>query len=104
MFPRNVTLRLKSNTYSDYTRTLENDILPLLRKQTGLKEELTLSNPGSPDVMAISLWDSKAHADAYDTNHYPEVLRTLTKMIAGTPKVRTFEAVTSTFLNSLVAV
>jgi hypothetical protein len=103
MFARNVTFRLKPNTYSDYTRTLENEILPLLRKQTGFKEEITLSNPGSHDVVAISLWDSKSHADAYNTNLYPEVLRTFAKMIDGTPKVQTFEAVTSTFLNSLVA-
>jgi hypothetical protein len=104
MFARNVSFRLKSNTHSDYTRTLENEILPLLRKQKGFKEELTLSNPGSPDAISISLWDSKANADSYNTNTYPEVLRTFATMIDGTPKVQTFEAVTSTFHNSLVAV
>jgi quinol monooxygenase YgiN len=104
MFARNVSFRLKSNTHSDYTRTFENEILPLLRKQAGFKEEITLSNSGSQDAVAISLWDSKAHADAFNTNHYPEVLRTLAKMIDGTPKVQTFEAVASTFHNALVAV
>jgi len=104
MFARNVSFRLKSNTHSDYTRTLENEILPLLRKQKGFKEELTLSNPGNPDAISISLWDSKANADAYNTNTYPEVLRAFAKMIDGTPKVQTFEAVTSTFHNSPVAV
>ena len=97
MFARNVSFRLKSNTHSDYTRTLENDVLPLLRKQKGFKDELALSNPSSQDVISISLWDSKANADAYNTNTYPEVLITLAKMIDGTPKVQTFEAVTSTF-------
>ena len=104
MFARNVSFRLKSNTHSEYTRTFENEILPLLRKQKGFKEEIGLSNPGSQDVVVISLWDSKAHADAYNMDVYPEVLRTLAKMIDGTPKVQTFEAVTSTFHNSLVAV
>jgi quinol monooxygenase YgiN len=104
MFARNVTFHLKSNMLSDYTRTLENEILPLLRKQKGFQEEITLSNPGSQDAIAISLWDSKANADAYNTNHYPEVLRTFAKLIDGTPKVQTFETVTSTFHNSLVAV
>src|ERR1700681_917461 len=102
MFARNVSFRLKSNTHSDYTRTFENEILPLLRKQAGFKEEITLSNPGSQDAVAISLWDSKAHADAFNTNHYPEVLRTLAKMIDGTPKVQTFEAVASPFQNPLL--
>jgi hypothetical protein len=104
MFARNVTFHVKSNMLSDYTRTLENDVLPLLRKQKGFKDEITLSNPGSTDAISISLWDSKANADTYNTNHYPEVLRTFAKMIDGTPKVQTFEAVTSTFHNVLAAV
>jgi heme-degrading monooxygenase HmoA len=102
MFARNVSFRLKSNTHSDYTRTFENEVLPLLRKQKGFKDELTLSNSSSQDAISISLWDSKANADAYNTNTYPEVLRTLAKMIDGTPKVHTFETVTST-LHTLVA-
>jgi hypothetical protein len=103
MFARNVSFHLKSNMLSDYTRTLENEILPLLRKQKGFKDEITLSNPGSQDASSISLWENKASADAYNTNAYPEVLRTFARMIDGTPKVQTFEAVTSTFHNALVA-
>lgn len=102
MFARNVSFRLKSNTHSDYTRTFENEILPLLRKQTGFKEEITLSNPNSQDAVAISLWENKASADAYNTNTYPEVVRKFAAMIDGTPKVQTFESVAST-LHTLVA-
>jgi hypothetical protein len=97
MFARNISIHLKSNMLADYTRSLENDILPLLRKQKGFKDEITLSNPGSPDVVAISLWENKANAEAYNTNTYPEVLKTFARMIDGTPKVQTFESVTSTF-------
>jgi len=104
MFARNVYFHLKSNMLSDYNRIVENEILPLLRKQKGFQEEVTLSNPGSQDAIAISLWDSKANADAYNTNQYPEVLRAFAKVIDGTPKVQTFEAVSSTFHNSLVGV
>src|ERR1035438_9811961 len=89
MFARNVSIHLKSNVLSDYTRTFENDTLPLLRKQKGFRDEITLSNPGSLDVIAISLWDSKANAEAYSSNTYPEVLRTLARMIDGTPKGQT---------------
>ena len=103
MFARNVSIHLKSNALSDYTRSFENDILPLLRKQKGFKDEITLSNPGSLDVIAISLWDSKANAEAYNANTYPEVLKTFARMIDGTPKVQTFESVTSTFHNVAVA-
>ena len=98
MFARNVTFHLKSNMLLDYNRTLENEILPLLRKQKGFKDEITLSNPGSTDAIAISLWENKACADAYNTNTYPEVLKAFARFVDGTPKVQTFEAVTSTFL------
>jgi hypothetical protein len=54
-------------------------------------------------VIAISLWESKANAEAYNTNTYPEVLSKFARMIDGTPKVQTFEAVTSTFQNVAVA-
>jgi hypothetical protein len=104
MFARNVSFRLKSDMLSDYTRTFENEILPLLRKQKGFKDELTLSNPSSLDAIAISLWENKAHAEVYNTSIYPQVLKTLARLIDGTPKIQTFEAVTSTFHNVAVAV
>ncbi len=95
MYARNLSFRLKSNMQSEYTLTFEDQILPLLRLQKGFKEEITLVNPGSLDVLAISLWENKADAEAYDTNTYPEVLKTVGKVIDGT-KIQTFEVATST--------
>jgi hypothetical protein len=103
MFARNISVHLKSNMLSDYTRTFEKDILPLLRKQKGFRDEITLSNPSSLDVIAISLWENRADAEAYNTNTYPEVLKSFARMLDGTPKVQTFEAVTSTFHKVAVA-
>ena len=103
MFARSVSFHLKSNMLSDYTRTFENDVLPLLQKQKGFKDEITLSNPGSLDVIAISLWENKANAEGYNTNTYPQVLNKFARMIDGTPKVQTFEAVASTFYKIAVA-
>jgi hypothetical protein len=102
MFARNVSIHLKSNMLSDYTRTFEKDILPLLRKQNGFKDELTLAGSGGIDVTAISLWDNKNDADTYNTNTYPQVLKTLAKFIEGTPEVHTFDVVNSTFQNRAV--
>jgi heme-degrading monooxygenase HmoA len=97
MFARNVSIRLKSNMLSDYTRTFEKEVLPLLRKQNGFKDEITFASSGSTEVTAISLWDNKASAEAYNTKAYPEVLKTLGKFIEGTPKVQTGEVINSTF-------
>ena len=94
MFARNAHFRVKSlNMAAEFARTLENEILPLLRKEKGFKGEITLSNPGSLERISISLWENKSNAEAYDANVYPQVLKILSKVIDGTPKIRTFEAV-----------
>jgi hypothetical protein len=97
MFARNVSIHLKSNMLSDYTRTFDKDVLPLLRKQRGFKDEITFAGPGGIDVTAISLWENKTDAEAYNTNTYPQVLKTLARFIEGTPKVQTSDVVSSTF-------
>ena len=95
MFARNAYFRVKSlNMAAEFARTIENEILPLLRQQEGFKGEITLSNPGSLERIAISLWENKHNAEAYNANVYPQVLKILANAIDGTPKIRTFEAVT----------
>jgi heme-degrading monooxygenase HmoA len=96
MFARNVSIHLKPNTLSDYTRTFDKDVLPLLRKQNGFKDEIIFAGAGGVDVTAISLWESKTDAEAYNTNTYPQVLKTMARFIEGTPKVQTSDVVTST--------
>ena len=97
MFARNLSFRLKPNTHSDYTQTMETQILPLLKKQKGFKEEMTLSNPNSVDGVSISVWETKSDADNYNTNVYPQVIKSLEKVIDGTPQLHSFETVTSTY-------
>jgi hypothetical protein len=89
---------------SDYTRTFEKDVLPLLRKQNGFKDAITFSSSSGTEVTAISLWDNKANAEVYNTNAYPEVVKTLARVIDGTPKVQTGEVVNSTFHKIVAAV
>jgi hypothetical protein len=45
MFARSVSIRLKPNSVTELNRILENEILPLLRKQQGFENELTLIAP-----------------------------------------------------------
>src|ERR1700738_3744200 len=104
MFARNVSIHLKPNMLSDYTRTFENEVLPLLRRQKGFKDEITFADASGVDVTAISLWAHKADAEAYNTNTYPQVLKTMARVIEGTPKVQSGEVVNSTFHNNAVPV
>ena len=97
MFARSVSIRLKTNGVAEFTRLIEKETLPLLRKQKGFQDELTFVVPGGGEAVAISLWDEKQNADSYGRNAYPEVLKALGKVVEGTPQVRTFEVCNSTF-------
>jgi hypothetical protein len=97
MFARSVSIRLKNNSVAEFTRLIENNALPLLRKQDGFQDELTFVVPGGGEAVAISLWDEKQNADSFGRNSYPEVLKALGSVVEGTPQVRTFEVCNSTF-------
>jgi hypothetical protein len=96
MFARNVSLRLKPNTLSEFTRIFEKEIIPMLRKQRGFRDEIAFAVPGGLDVVAISLWDTKDYAEAYNTAGYPEVLKILDEVLDGTPKVQVSDVISST--------
>jgi len=97
MFTRHVTIKLKANSAAEFTRVIENENLPLLRKQKGFRDEITLVAPERSDALAISFWDTKEDAEAYNRTGYQEVLKTLSKVVEGVPKVETFEVANSTF-------
>ena len=97
MFARNVSMHLKPNSLAEFTRTVENEIIPLLRKQKGFQDEITFVAPGGLEVVGISLWDQKENADAYNRGTYPEVQKSLAKVVEGTPQIQTYEVSNSTF-------
>ncbi len=97
MYARNVTLHLKANSAAEFTRTLETDVLPMLRKQTGFKDEITFLAADRQEAVAISLWEKKENAEAYSRDTYPAVLQSLAKVVDGTPRVEAFEVSNSTF-------
>jgi hypothetical protein len=97
MFARNLSIRLKPNSVAEFTRLIENESLPTLRKQKGFQDEITFVAPGGAEAAAISLWDKKEDAEAYSRDGYPGVLKALGKVVEGTPQVRTYEVCNSTF-------
>ena len=96
MYARNVAVRLKPNTLGDFSKTFETHVLPILRKQKGFQDEITFAMPGGTDVVAISLWDTRENAEAYNTAGYPEVLKNLEKFLDGSPKLRVSDVISST--------
>lgn len=100
MYARQVTMELKPNSRADYTRKLDSEIIPILRKQQGFRDEISFSNPSDKQAFAVSLWDTKENADAYSKGSYAEVSKLLSGLVEGTPQVRTYEVSNSTFHKS----
>jgi quinol monooxygenase YgiN len=96
MYARHVTCNMKSNQREELTQTFEREILPLLQKQNGFTDEIALVSPDSNQAVAISLWDSKEHAEQYNRETYPKVLKSLARLVEGTPEVRGYEVAIST--------
>ena len=99
MFARNVTLHLKADKANEFTRTLETDVLPILRRQPGFKDEITFLATDKDEAVAISLWDKKENAETYSRETYPTILQKLSRVVDGTPQVESYEVANSTFHN-----
>jgi len=91
MFARTVTVRLKANGKADFQKTLENEIVPILRKRQGFQDELSLVSQDGTEAIGVSLWDSKQNAESYQRETYPEIQKILAKVVEGTPQVKTYE-------------
>ena len=92
-FARNVQFRIKNGKEQEFTSLFEKEVLPMLRKQEGFQEEVTLVRPNGAHL--ISLWDNQKNAETYERTTYPKVLAALDSFIVGTPTVDTFQSATS---------
>ncbi len=97
MYARRVSMQLKPNCAGELTKSLEREVLPLIRKAKGFQDEISFVAPGGAKAFAISLWDRAESADAYNRETYPEIVKILSKVTEGTPQVDTFEVSNSTF-------
>ena len=97
MYARRVSLQLKPNSTAEFTRRLEKQVIPMLRKQSGFKDEITFVAASGTEAFGVSLWDKKENADAYNRGPYAEVTKILANLVEGTPRVDTYEVSNSTF-------
>lgn len=97
MFARSVSFHLKPGRAAEFTRLLDKDVIPVLRKQKGFQDEIALVAPGGADAVGISVWDLKENAETYARGAYPGVLKSLEQVVEGTPQVQTYEVSNSTF-------
>ena len=96
MFARYVTMRVKSGNLAEFNRILEKEVIPVLQRQRGFRDEIVLTNPGGTEAVGISIWEQKENAETYNREKYPEIQQLLTKVLEGTPQVKTYEVSHST--------
>lgn len=92
MYTRNVRIKLKVDSAQEFRRLLEQRMIPLLRTQKGFQDEITLVSPKRNEAIAITFWNNQENAHAYNHVAYLDVLRVLSKVVAGMPIVGTFES------------
>jgi len=97
MYARSVSFHLKPGRSAEFTRLLDKDVIPVLRKQKGFQDEIALVAAGGADAVGISVWDLKESAETYARGAYPGVLKALEQVVEGTPQVQTYEVSNSTF-------
>ena len=89
MFTRHVIMQLKPDSAAEFTRIVEKTILPMMRQQNGFRDEVTFISVDDSEAVANSFWETKADADAYGMSGYPQVLKALSAVVDGTPRVGT---------------
>ena len=97
MFTRHVIVRLKPKSAPEFTRLIEKEVIPLLRKQKGFLDEVTFISPDLTEAVGNSYWETKADAEAYNRTSYAEVMKVLSPVVEGTPTVGTADVSNSTF-------
>jgi hypothetical protein len=93
-YARNVHFKIKNGKEKEFTTLFEKEVIPMLRKQSGFENELTLVNPDG--ALGISFWEIRKRAEAYQTSTYPQILEKLNPVIVGTPKVEMYDVTATT--------
>ena len=97
MFVRQVTAHFKPDKFDLFNQRLEDDIVPLLKKQTGFRDELSFFDKENDEAIAMSFWDTRKDAEEYQRDIYPRISKKMEGAIDGIPEVRLFEVNNSTW-------
>jgi len=69
-------------------------VLPVLKQQAGFRHDLAMTN--GTHAIGISVWKDRASAETYEAKVYPELLKKLTPLIEGSPRIEGFDLAATT--------
>lgn len=97
MYTRLVEITSKSGKARELCNTIEEKVLPILKKQAGFVDETVLASDTEPNrVLGLSYWNSKEDAERYRGEQYPKIREMLQHLMESEPAIRTFDVHTST--------
>ena len=97
MFTRVVELNSKSGKTRELCNTIDDKVLPILKRQTGFVDEIVIVSDAEPEhVLALSFWNTRADAQRYEREQFETVQKTIEHLMEAAPVVRTFNVYTST--------
>ena len=97
MFTRVVEFETKVGKGSELRSIINENMLPILKKQPGFVDEMMLVGNTDPDrILTLSFWQTEADAERYNREHFPAVNETLKPLYERAPKVATYNVDTST--------
>lgn len=97
MFVRQVSAHFKPGQFDLLNRRLDDEVIPLLKKQKGFRDELSFFDKTKNEAFAMSFWDTQQDAEDYQRDIYPQVSKKMEDAIEGTPMIRSFEVNNSTW-------
>jgi hypothetical protein len=65
MFVRKVTILPNPGSIAEFGLVMEQEVIPMLRRQNGFQDEFTFFAPSADGRTGISLWDKASNAEAY---------------------------------------
>ncbi len=99
MFTRTVELTTKSGKGRELANTINDMVLPILKKQTGFVDETLLVSDAEPNrILALSFWNSKEDAERYRREQYPAIHEMVRHLLEADPVVQGFNVDSSTTL------
>ena len=97
MFTRVVEITCKSGKAKELSNTINEKVLPILKKQTGFVDEAVLvSDTESTRILGLGFWNSKEDAERYHREQYPKIQELLKPLLETEPVIRTFDVHSST--------
>jgi heme-degrading monooxygenase HmoA len=97
MFTRIVELTTKPGKNKQLSDTINDKVLPILKKQKGFVDETVLvSDKEDNRVLSLSFWNTKKDAEEYHRVQYEKVHEMVRHLLEAEPMIRTFDVHTST--------